>query len=156
VKFYTSRMFRIELCSWESARARATPVRFAVFVEEQRVPQDIELDAFDPPSLHALAWADPDGVIGTGRLLPTEPHGGRGVAHIGRMAVLRPWRGRGAGSAILGALVEVARARGDAEVVLAAQLHAIGFYRALGFAEEGEVFLDAGIAHRTMRRALRA
>lgn len=147
-------MFRIELCSWETARARATPVRFAVFVEEQRVPQDVELDTFDPASLHALAWTDPDGVIGTGRLLPSEPHGGRGVAHLGRMAVLRPWRGRGAGSAILGALAEVARARGDAELVLAAQLHAIGFYRVHGFVEEGEVFLDAGIAHRRMRRML--
>lgn len=148
-------MFRIELCSWASARDRATPVRFTVFVEEQRVPQDIELDAYDPTSLHALAWADQN-VVGTGRLLPSERHDGRGVAHLGRMAVLRSWRGRGAGSAILRALVDAAQARGDAEVVLAAQLHALDFYRAHGFAEEGEVFLEAGIAHRRMRRTLRA
>lgn len=155
MKFYTSRMFRIELCCWASARGRATPIRFAVFVEEQRVPQDIELDAYDPTSVHALAWADRD-IVGTGRLLPSECHAGRRVAHVGRMAVLRPWRGRGAGSAILRALVDAAQARGDAEVVLAAQLHALDFYRLHGFAEEGEVFLEAGIAHRRMRRALRA
>ena len=149
-------MFRIELCSWSSARSHAAPIRFTVFVEEQRVPQDIELDAYDPTSLHALAWADTDVVIGTGRLLPSESHGGHAVAHVGRMAVLRPWRGRGAGSAILSALVQAAQARGDAEVLLAAQLHAIDFYRAQGFAEEGEVFLDAGIVHRRMRRRLRA
>lgn len=149
-------MFRIELCSWDSARSHATPIRFTVFVEEQRVPQDIELDAHDPACLHALAWADADVAIGTGRLLPSERHGGRGVAHVGRMAVLRPWRGRGAGSAVLRALVDAAQARGDADVVLAAQLHAVDFYRAHGFAEEGEVFLDAGIAHRRMRRRLSA
>lgn len=155
LKFYTSCMFRIELCSWTSARSLATPVRFTVFVEEQHVPEAIELDAHDTTSLHALAWTDQNEVIGTGRLLPSEWHAGRGIAHVGRMAVLRPWRGRGAGSAILGALVAAAQARGDAEVVLAAQLHAIGFYRAHGFAEEGAEFLDAGIAHRMMRRALR-
>jgi predicted GNAT family N-acyltransferase len=148
-------MFRIELCSWESARSRATPVRFAVFVEEQHVPQAVELDEHDATSLHALAWSSQNEVVGTGRLLPSEHYAGRAVAHVGRMAVLSPWRGRGAGSAILRALVEAAQARGDTELVLSAQLHAIGFYRAHGFAEEGAVFLDAGIPHRAMRRRLR-
>jgi predicted GNAT family N-acyltransferase len=149
-------MFRIELCSWESARCRATPVRFTVFVEEQHVPQDIELDEHDAASLHALAWSPQNEVVGTGRLLPSEDHAGRAIAHVGRMAVLSSWRGHGAGSAILNALLDAARTRGDNEVALAAQLHAIGFYRAHGFAEEGEVFLDAGIPHRRMRRRLRA
>jgi predicted GNAT family N-acyltransferase len=149
-------MFRIELCSWESARSRATPVRFTVFVEEQQVPQAVELDAYDAASLHALAWSPRNEVVGTGRLLPSEHHAGRVVAHIGRMAVLSSWRRHGAGSAILRALVDAGRARGDNEVVLAAQVHAIGFYRAHGFLEEGAVFLDAGIPHRRMRRSLRA
>jgi predicted GNAT family N-acyltransferase len=147
-------MFRIELCPWESARSRATPIRFAVFVEEQRVPVEIELDAQDASSLHALAWTAANAAIGTGRLLPSERHDGRSVGHVGRMAVLAPWRGQGAGSAILGALVEAARQRGDSEVALAAQVRAIGFYRAYGFVEEGDTFLDAGIAHRMMRRVL--
>jgi predicted GNAT family N-acyltransferase len=149
-------MFRIELCPWASACSRATPVRFTVFVEEQHVPQAIELDEYDAASLHALAWSPQNEVVGTGRLLPSEHHAGRIVAHVGRMAVLSSWRGRGVGSAILRALVDAARARGDTEAVLAAQVHAIGFYRAHGFAEEGAVFVDAGIPHRRMRRRLGA
>jgi len=147
-------MFHIELCTWDSARRNAMPIRFAVFVEEQRVPEDIELDAHDASSLHALAWSDRDEPVGTGRLLPSEGEGGRRVGHVGRMAVLIPWRGRGVGSAILRALVDAAQARGDMEVVLSAQVHAMDFYRAHGFVEQGDEFLEAGIAHRRMRRRL--
>ncbi|MDX1374135.1 MAG: GNAT family N-acetyltransferase [Burkholderiales bacterium] len=148
-------MFRIELHPWLAARALATSIRFKVFVEEQRVPVEIELDAQDETSLHALAWTAQNDLVGTGRLLAAEGDGDRRVSHLGRMAVLAPWRGRGAGSAILRALVDAARARGDAQVVLAAQVHALGFYRAHHFVEEGAEFLEAGIAHRLMRRALR-
>jgi predicted GNAT family N-acyltransferase len=147
-------MFRIELHPWSAARSLATPIRYAVFVDEQQVPEEIELDADDDASLHAVAWNAAGEVIGTGRLLPAVAEGDRRVSHVGRMAVLVPWRGRGVGGAILRALVEAARARGDAEIVLAAQVHAIGFYRAHAFAEEGTEFLEAGILHRRMRRAL--
>lgn len=149
-------MFRIELRSWESACGLATPIRFAVFVEEQHVPEEIELDALDASSLHALAWDGRDEVIGTGRLLPVEAHGLRRVGHVGRMAVLAPWRGQGAGGAILRALVEAAARRGDHEIVLFAQVHAIGFYRAHGFIERGDEFLEAGIVHRRMHLVLHA
>jgi len=149
-------MVRIELHPWTAARSLATPIRFAVFVEEQHVPVEIELDAHDAVSLHALAWNAQGEPVGTGRLLPAERHAGRSVAHVGRMAVLAPWRGRGAGSAILVALVEAANERGDAEVMLSAQVHAIDFYRAHGFEAQGDEFLEAGIAHRAMRRTLRA
>lgn len=137
---------RIELGDWQSMQARAAPVRFAVFVEEQGVPPEIEIDEFDPVSLHALAM-DADGrVLGTGRLLPD--------GHIGRMAVARPARGAGVGGAILAALTDAARARGDREVVLNAQTHAMPFYSRFGFVPEGEEFDDAGIPHRSMRRVL--
>lgn len=138
--------FRIELGDWPSLRGRAEPVRFTVFVTEQGVPPELELDEFDSLSLHALA-IDPNGtVLGTGRLLPD--------GHVGRMAVLPSARGRGIGSALLLALVEAARARGEHEVVLSAQTHALGFYARHGFVAEGEIYDDAGIAHRLMRRLL--
>lgn len=137
---------RIELGDWHAMQARAAPVRFAVFVEEQGVPPEIEIDEFDPVSLHALA-IDGDGrVLGTGRLLPD--------GHIGRMAVARSARGAGVGGAILAALIDAARARGDREVALNAQTHAMPFYERFGFVAEGEEFDDAGIPHRSMRRAL--
>jgi predicted GNAT family N-acyltransferase len=142
---------RIELLSWDEARERAAPIRFEVFVAEQGVPREIELDEQDPLSLHALAYDEANRAIGTGRLLPVEIEEGRAVSHIGRMAVLRELRGRGVGAALLHALMNAARERGDAEIVLSAQTHAIGFYRSHGFREEGVEYMEAGIPHRSMR-----
>ena len=138
-------MLQIELMRWEQARAAASRIRYAVFVEEQGVPVEIELDEHDAECIHALAF-DGSAAVGTGRLLPD--------GHIGRMAVLRESRGRGVGSAILAKLIEAAVRRGDREVLLSAQVHALAFYRAHGFSAEGEVYQDAGIAHQTMRRRL--
>jgi predicted GNAT family N-acyltransferase len=138
-------MARIELMSWENARAQASAIRLAVFVEEQGVPREIEMDEIDAQCVHALAFED-GAAVGTGRLLPD--------GHIGRMAILKPWRGRGIGSAILHSLIDAARRRGDREVMLSAQVHAVDFYRAHGFAPEGEVYEEAGIAHQAMIRAL--
>ncbi|HEY5637942.1 MAG TPA: GNAT family N-acetyltransferase [Burkholderiales bacterium] len=148
-------MLRIELLAWDAARAFAAPIRFAVFVDEQRVPAEIELDDQDAASLHAIARDAQSVALGTGRLLPTAKEAGRKVSHIGRMAVLRDARGRGVGAALLNALVEAARARGDEEIVLSAQVSAEGFYRGRGFIAEGAVYAEAGIAHRDMRLRLR-
>ena len=137
---------RVELGDWNALRAQAEPVRRAVFVDEQKVPAEMELDEFDPPSLHALAFDGEGRVLGTGRLLPD--------GHVGRMAVLRAARGTGVGSALLQALMRAARARGDREVVLSAQTHAVPFYERFGFVAEGEPYDDAGIPHRRMRRVL--
>lgn len=137
-------MIDIELCAWEKARIAASRIRFAVFVEEQRVPPEIEMDEFDAVCLHALARAGEGEVIGTGRLLPD--------GHVGRMAVAAAWRGKGVGGKLLEALVEAARKRGDAVVILSAQTHAISFYRRYGFVEKGAVYEEAGIPHQTMRR----
>ena len=139
-------MVRIELISWREAQAEAAPIRFAVFVEEQKVPLQMELDEHDDVCVHALARSEDATAVGTGRLLPD--------GHIGRMAVLKKWRRQGVGAAILEALIDAARARGDAEVVLSAQTHATGFYRRHGFREEGAVYDDAGIPHQDMRLAL--
>ncbi|HXZ92201.1 MAG TPA: GNAT family N-acetyltransferase [Burkholderiales bacterium] len=147
-------MLKIELTDWAAARAEASEIRWSVFVQEQGVPRELELDERDPLCLHALARDETGRAIGTARLLPPERHGANVVGHVGRMAVLRPWRGRGIGGALLERLIEAAAARGDTELALSAQTHALAFYRAHGFAEEGDEFLDAGIRHRTMRRQL--
>jgi predicted GNAT family N-acyltransferase len=138
-------MLRIELMGWAAARAEASRVRLAVFVEEQGVPPEIEMDEKDAVCVHALAYAQ-GRAVGTGRLLPD--------GHIGRMAVLKESRSLGVGGAILERLVEEARRRGMKEVVLSAQTHALGFYRRHGFIEEGKVFEEAGIPHQEMRRVL--
>ena len=139
-------MVRIELLSWEEARENASRIRFTVFVEEQCVPLEIEWDAMDAQSVHALAYCGSGEVIATGRLLPD--------GHIGRMAVLKEWRGQGIGGAILERLVAAARQRGDTEIELFAQTHALAFYRSHGFAAHGDLFEEAGILHQAMRRKL--
>ena len=135
-------MPRIELMSWEQARVHASPVRFTVFVEEQGVPREIELDEHDAVSVHAVVFED-ETPIATGRLLPD--------GHIGRMAVLKDWRNRGIGGLMLARLLERAKERGQPQVALSAQIHAVPFYRAHGFVEEGSEYLEAGIRHQAMR-----
>lgn len=135
----------ITLGDWATQRPAALPLRHAVFVVEQHVPIELELDEMDALSQHAVAYSGQE-PVGTARLLPD--------GHIGRMAVAAPWRGRGVGSALLQALVECARKRGDLQVVLNAQVHAADFYARHGFVQRGGVFDDAGIAHVEMVRAL--
>jgi predicted GNAT family N-acyltransferase len=138
--------FRVEIRSWEEARAAAAPIRYEVFLEEKDPPPGIELDDVDPQCLHALALDETGKAVGTGRLLPD--------GHIGRMAVLKDWRRRGVGDAIIDALTEEARKRGYAAVVISAPLQAAEFYRNHGFVAEGKVFREAGMLQQKMRKAL--
>jgi len=127
-------------------RRWAEPLRFAVFVEEQNVPAEIELDSFDALSVHAVAFDVNDVAVGTGRLLPD--------GHIGRMAVAKTARGSGVGSALLRALMAEARRHGHTQAVLSAQTHAMDFYRRHGYAVRGAEYDDAGIPHIDMYRPL--
>ena len=124
-------------------------IRMEVFVGEQRVPAEEEMDDLDATSLHVLALEHGE-PVGTGRLVPS----GEGTAKIGRMAVLNRYRGLGIGGAILNELLSQARVSGVREVSLAAQRHAISFYERFAFVAEGDIFLEAGIEHRTMRKSL--
>jgi predicted GNAT family N-acyltransferase len=119
-----------------------------VFVREQGVPAEIEMDAQDAQCEHALAYGEDGTALGTGRLLPD--------GHVGRMAVLKQWRGQGVGALLLQVLVERARARGDAAVRLNAQTTAAGFYRRYGFEVSGPGFIEAGIPHVPMQRQLKS
>jgi predicted GNAT family N-acyltransferase len=136
----------VRILNWADAREGACRVRFAVFVQEQRVPPELELDEWDQRSEHALAVDEAGRPIATGRLLPD--------GHIGRMAVLQGWRGRGVGAAILEALLARAAERGVTRTVLNAQTHARGFYARFGFQQIGGEFMEAGIPHATMERRL--
>lgn len=136
--------------SWADLGAQASALRRAVFVEEQGIPLDLELDAADATAVHALATNRLGQAVGTGRLLQDAP----GVGRIGRMAVHRALRGSSVGRHVLLALMQAARARGDREVMLHAQRSAVGFYDRLGFAARGEPFTEAGIEHLEMVKPL--
>lgn len=138
--------FHIEAADYRRDFDQLRAIRDEVFVRGQNVPLHIELDALDPLCLHVIARSDGGEAIGTGRLLPD--------GRVGRMAVLEPWRGRGVGGSMLERLVEIARARGLQRVELHSQAHARDFYERHGFEAYGEHFLEAGIEHVHMRRAL--
>jgi predicted GNAT family N-acyltransferase len=123
-------------------------IRKAVFVEEQAVPLELELDEYDDIATHFLL-RDGDMPQATARLL--DKHG---LAKIGRVAVLKEVRGRGLGLALMQAVLAEARRRGFTESVLDSQTYAIPFYARVGFVAEGEEFDDAGIPHFLMRRRL--
>ena len=133
----------VMLVDWRDARVMLAEVRTAVFVVEQGVPPEIEMDGRDPECVHVLA-RDLDGnPVGAGRLMPD--------GRIGRMAVLREWRGSGVGGAMLAELMAEAKRRGMPEVYLHSQSHAKAFYERHGFAVEGEEYMEAGIPHIAMR-----
>ena len=135
---------------WQQLGREAGALRRAVFVREQRIPEELEWDEFDATALHAVARNGLGRVVGTARLVAEGPKLGR----IGRMAVQRVLRGGGIGADVLRALEGAARARCDTEVMLHAQRSAEAFYRRAGYAPHGEPFEEAGIAHIEMRKSL--
>ena len=128
--------------------AACRTLRRTVFIEEQNVPEDLEVDGLDPTALHLLATQE-GRPVGTARLLVKGATG-----KIGRVCVLREERGRGIGAALIRKAVEELRDLGLETARLGSQVHAIPFYEALGFAAEGPVYDDAGIPHRDMTLTL--
>jgi predicted GNAT family N-acyltransferase len=136
----------VRVGDWPALGEHARAVRLAVFVQEQGIAPELELDDRDRTAVHAVAFDAAGVAVATGRLLPD--------AHIGRMAVLKDMRGRGVGAMILRSLVAMAVARGEREVRLHAQRDAVAFYLRADFTMVGEEYVEAGIPHRTMVRVL--
>jgi predicted GNAT family N-acyltransferase len=131
-----------------SAMEQAWAIRRIVFIEEQHVPEEVEMDEDDAHAFHALAL-DGGKPVGCGRMVAHD-----GYVKIGRMAVLSERRGEGIGRSILHFLMERAKQQGFGRAILHAQLTAEGFYLKNGYIPDGEVFEEAGIMHRRMFREL--
>jgi YbgC/YbaW family acyl-CoA thioester hydrolase len=143
-------MVDVRVGAWDELGREAKAIRAQVFVQEQKIPAEMEWDAADAVCVHAVAYNRFGLPLATGRLLEHVP----GVAKIGRMAVVAPMRGSRIGRAVLDALMDAARARGDREVLLHAQTSAAPFYQRAGFSARGTVFEEAGIPHVEMVRVL--
>ena len=139
-----------QLGAWQELGERAAHVRKAVFIQEQGIAPDIEMDGQDVTALHALVTNRLDQPVATGRLVTLSP----GVARIGRMAVHRALRGSSLGRQMLAALVQAAADRGDRQVVLNAQTSAQPFYERAGFEVSGPRYEEAGLQHVPMQRLL--
>jgi predicted GNAT family N-acyltransferase len=123
-------------------------VRETVFIDEQRVPRELEFDERDPRCSHVLVF-DGDLAVGTGRL--DLDYGGK----VGRVAVVATHRCRGVGTAVMERLHAIARERNHARLWCHAQLTAVPFYERLGYVSSGPVFEEAGIDHVRMDYVLR-
>jgi predicted GNAT family N-acyltransferase len=137
-------MLRVKCVSSPDELAKAFAIRLRVFVKEQRVPEEIELDRDDRLAVHFLALLD-GRAVGTARLVMR-----RGAGKIGRMAVLKNYRRKGVGTKLLKRCIGAAKRRGAQKIYLHAQVSVVGFYERMGFRCAGSVFKEAGIPHRKM------
>ena len=130
--------------STEKELKKALRIRIRVFVREQGVPEEIELDEDDKRALHLLAFIGKK-PVGTARIVMRD-----GKAKIGRMAVLKSHRRKTVGKKLLTGAITTAKKQGARKIYLHAQVAVIGFYESAGFRCVGPVFDEAGIAHRKM------
>ena len=127
----------------------AINVRMRVFVVEQQIPVEEEIDEADATATHVIALYQGQ-IVGTGRMIYRDG----GIVQIGRMAVDRQFRRQGVGGRILVFLEDEARAQGIGSCLLHAQEYVKAFYAGSGYVEHGDVFLEADIPHVEMRKEL--
>lgn len=120
-------------------------IRLEVFVKEQDVPLEMELDEYDDIAIHVLVYDDNMSPVGCGRIIIEDKY-----ATMGRIAVKKDKRGSGYGRFICNKLIEIALENKMSTISLHSQCYAISFYEKFGFVTEGEVYDEAGISHINM------
>lgn len=126
----------------------ALKIRNQVFVIEQNVPLELEIDQYEAHTVHFVLYDEQRQPLATVRLLPKENQ----TMKVQRMAVLNEHRQKGLGKVIMDAAEDFAKEQGYQQLVLGAQLTAVPFYERLGYQAEGDIFLDAGIEHVAMTK----
>ncbi len=144
----------LKIGSWDELRPDALSLRNEIFVKEQGVPAELEEDAFDSTSTHAVLYNFCNLPIATARLVKPESSDNPLMSRVGRMAVRKDMRGVNWGSKVLMALEQVAKHRGDELLYLHAQTTAKSFYERNGFTARGPLFEEAGIEHIEMIKSL--
>ena len=123
-------------------------IRREVFIKEQGVPEEIEVDGMDQDAIHVLAYVDGT-PAGCGRMLLQGE-----AAKIGRVAVRKNMRRYGIGSGMCKLLIAIAEDIGISKIYLNAQLTAVDFYLAMGFMKISDIFMEAGIEHVKMEKSI--
>ncbi|WP_135826281.1 GNAT family N-acetyltransferase [Halorussus ruber] len=145
--------YRVCRAETDAQQADALEVRRAVFIEEQGVPESLEIDGKDDESVHVVAYqngGEGSTPVGAGRLREVE----EGVGKLERIAVLEPHRGNGIGSDLVAELEAVADERGLSTLTMHAQTPVEGMYRSLGYETTSGEFEEAGIPHVEMEKSL--
>lgn len=121
-------------------------IRTQVFMEEQHVPANLELDGYDDEALHFLFFSEQKPVA-TARLRTTD----KGLK-LERLATLAQYRNKGYGKELMKFILEhIGNTNSINNLYLHSQDYAVEFYRKLGFETFGETFTEAGIEHFTMK-----
>jgi predicted GNAT family N-acyltransferase len=128
----------------------ALSIRHQVFMQEQGVPKEIEIDQYEAACIHFVLYTDDNQAVATCRLLPLDDQ----IVKIQRMAVQKAYRGRDFGKKIVENAELFAKEQGYQTITLGAQITALGFYEKMGYVKHGEKFLDAAIEHYHMDKAL--
>ena len=130
---------RIESADWQQDQQQLIALRTEVFVDEQKVPVDMEIDGMDPQCLHVKAVDTQGNIVGTARLLPNQ--------YVGRMCVQHSHRNQGVGGSMLQYFIDYARQNRLPALMLNAQTSAQSFYQAYGFKADSKIFIEADIEH---------
>lgn len=139
----------VKIVENDQEREYAYTIRKKVFVEEQHVPLEEEIDQYEEDSVHFLLYNDEEHPVGAGRFRIID-----GIGKVQRICVLPTARKTGAGAMIMNAIEQYAISQNVPQLKLDAQLHAIPFYSKLGYDIISEEFMDAGIAHKTMKKKI--
>lgn len=126
-------------------------IRTEVFVKEQNVPYELEIDQYEAYCIYFVAYNDENQAIGTLRLFPNEENK---TMLLQRLAILKEFRGTSIGKALVQKAEEFSKKQGYQKMSLHAQVNAKNFYKKLGYQAYGEIFDDAGIDHITMKKEL--
>lgn len=132
----------------------AFALRIEVFVKEQKVPIELELDDKDHSdnTVH-IGYFHEDNLIGVARLIDMD----KDVIHIGRVVIDKEYRGQGIGRELIIGCENIAQQilKRKTIIELSAQIQAENFYKSLGYNRVNDkIYLDAGIAHVNMRKVI--
>lgn len=139
----------IKIVTNEEELQQAFHIRKMVFVDEQHVPIEEEIDHLEEEATHFLVTNEQDEPIGAGRFRVVDSYG-----KVERICVLPQARTTGVGRSLMEVIEQHALSQEIEITKLNAQVQAIPFYESLGYAIMSEEFLDAGIPHRTMKKRL--
>ncbi|WP_202078719.1 GNAT family N-acetyltransferase [Caldalkalibacillus salinus] len=142
--------FDVKHVQTDQQQQDAFHVRHEVFVQEQQVPAELEVDEHEDNSEHVVAYDQTHQPVGAGRLRPISNTAGK----VERVSVMKRLRGEGLGFQIMKKIEEVAQKKGLTELILHAQAHAEDFYLRLGYETVSEPFEEAGIEHVKMKKEL--
>ncbi|SDQ89325.1 GNAT family N-acetyltransferase [Virgibacillus salinus] len=138
----------VKVVETNDQRQQAYNVRTVVFVDEQNVPAEEELDEFDEQAIHLIGY-DNDKPIAASRVRFVDSYG-----KLERICVLKDQRGKSNGAKMIESMEAIIKNEGYGKAKLNAQTHAIDFYQRLGYKTISGEFMDAGIPHVTMVKEL--